>query len=197
MEKISKLCSKTIGVLNRLKFVLQLDIKVLLYNTLILLHINYCIMIWGYQRNRITSIPKKVMQIITLNTYNSHTEPLFKKLLKIEDRLKLQELKFYFKYIHKELPSYLLNWQIIPSINIHNYNNCVKDNIHTFRAKHEFAMKCLRHSLPHTINETPDAIKNKIYTHSLHGFILDIKTCLLNNYSDICTLSNCYICQLN
>ena len=57
------------------------------------------------------------MQIITLNAYNSHTEPLFKKLklLKIEDMLKLQELKFYFKYIHKQLPSYLQNWQIIPS----------------------------------------------------------------------------------
>ena len=165
-EKISNKCSKTIGVLNRLKYVLPLDIKVLLYKTLILSHINYCIMIWGYQRNRITSIQKKVMRIITLNRYNSHTEPLFKnlKLLKIEDMLKLQELKFYFKYIHKQLHSYLLNWEMIPSINIHNYNTRAKDNIHTFRAKHDFAMKCLRHSLPHTINETPDAIKNKIYS---------------------------------
>ena len=156
-------------------------------------------MIWGYQRNRTTSIQKQVMQIIILNTYNSHTEPLFKnlKLLKIEDMLKLQELQFYFKYIHKQLPSYLLNWQITPSINIHNYNTRAKENIHTFRTKHKFAMKCLRHSLPHTINETPDAIKNKIYTHSLHGFIIYIKTCLLNNYSDICTLSHCYICQQN
>ena len=137
------------------------------------------------------------MRIITLNAYNSHTEPLFKnlKLLKIEDMLKLQELKFYFKYIHKQLPSYLLNWQIIPSI--HNYNTSAKDNIHTFRAKHEFAMQCLRHSLPHTTNETLYAIKNKIYTHSLHRCIIDIKTCLLNNYSDICALSHCYICQLN
>ena len=33
--------------------------------------------------------------------------------MKIEDMLKLN----YFKYIHKQLPSYLLNWQIIPSIN--------------------------------------------------------------------------------
>ena len=67
--------------------------------------------------------------------------------------------------------------------------------IHTFRAKakHEFAMKCLRHSLPKTINETPDAIKNKIYTHSLHGFIIYIKTCLLNNYSDICTQIVTYV----
>ena len=117
------------------------------------------------------------MLIITLNTYNSHTEPFFKNLnlLKIEDMLKLQELQFYFKYIHNQLPSYLLNWQIIPSINIHNYNTRAIDNIHTFRTNHKFAMKCLRHSLPHTINETPDAIKNKIYTHSLHGFIIYIK----------------------
>ena len=55
-------CSKTIGVLNRLKCVLPLDIKVLLYNTLILSHINYCIMIWGYQRNRITSIQKTLCE---------------------------------------------------------------------------------------------------------------------------------------
>ena len=111
--------------------------------------------------------------------------------------LKLQELHFYVKYIHKQLPSYILNRQIISSINIHNYNTRAKDNIHTFTAKYQFAMKCLGHSLPHTINETPDAIKNKIYTHSLRGFIMYIQTCLLNNYSDMCTLSNCYICQLN
>ena len=61
-EKITNKCSKTIGVLNRLKYVLLLDIKVLLYNTLILSHINYCIMIWGYQRNIITSIQKRLCE---------------------------------------------------------------------------------------------------------------------------------------
>ena len=97
------------------------------------------------------------MQIITVKTYNSHTESHLKnlKLLKIEDMLKLQELQFVFKYIHKQLPLYLLNWQIIPNIDIHNYITRVKQNIHTFRANHEFAMKCLIHRLPHTINETP------------------------------------------
>ena len=43
-------------------------------------------------------------------------------------------------------------------------------------------MKCLRYSLPHTIN---DIIKNK-NTHSLHDFICYINIiCLLNNYSDM------------
>ena len=62
MEKISNKCSKTNAVLNRLKYVLSFDIKGLLYNTLILTHINYCIMIWGYQRNRITSIQKRLCE---------------------------------------------------------------------------------------------------------------------------------------
>ena len=51
-------------------------------------------------------IIKKAVRIITVNKYNSHTEPFKKKLnlLKIEDILKLQELKFRFKYIFKNLP---------------------------------------------------------------------------------------------
>ena len=63
---------------------------------------------------------KKSVQIITLSRYNAHTEPLFKNLnlLKVEDILKLQELKFYFRCIHKNLPAYLLNWPIVPNANI-------------------------------------------------------------------------------
>ena len=76
-EKISNKCSKTIGIPNRLKHVLPLEILIILYNTLILPHINYCIMIWRYQGNRLMKIQKKAVQIITLSKYNSHTEPLF------------------------------------------------------------------------------------------------------------------------
>ena len=61
----------------------------------------------------------KYVRIIILRGYNSHTEPHFKQLnlLKIEDQLKLQELNFYFNYIHRHLPVYLLNWQITPDVN--------------------------------------------------------------------------------
>ncbi len=42
---------------------------------------------------------QKAIWIITVSKYNVHTERLLKqtKLLKIEDILKLQELKFYYK----------------------------------------------------------------------------------------------------
>ena len=45
---------------------------------------------------------------MNLKKYNSHTEPLFKKLhmLKVEDIFKLIQLKFFYKFINKDLPDY-------------------------------------------------------------------------------------------
>ena len=172
-EKVANRCSKKIGVLNRLKYVLPLCIKTMLYNTLILPHITYGIMVWGYQRNRLNKIQKKAIRIITSNKYNSHTEPLFKQLnmLKLEDLLKLQQLKFYFKFNEGSLPVYLQNWDITPNARVHNYNTRELGCIHTFKVKHEFAKKCLKYNLPKLINDTPKRVKDKINTHSLKGFI--------------------------
>ena len=76
-ENICNKCTKMIGILNRLKYVLPLAIKIMLYNTLILPHINYCIMAWGYKGPRLLKIQKKAVRIITLSGYSSHSEPLF------------------------------------------------------------------------------------------------------------------------
>ena len=121
-EKSSNAYSKTISTLNKLKHVLSQQIKTLLYNSLIVPHINYCIMAWGFHTNRIIKLQKKALRIITLSNYNSHTEPLHKKLsmLKVDDILKLQQLKFYYKYIHNNLPVYLQNWRILFNYDIHN-----------------------------------------------------------------------------
>ena len=117
-------------------------------------------------------IQKKAVRIITLSKYNSHIEPLFKKLntLKVEDLLKLQELKFYYKYRHQNLTVYLLNWQITPNASFHNYNTRRTTELHTYRTKYEFAEKCLKYNLPHVINNIPDLVIDKIVTHSLKGF---------------------------
>ena len=65
----------------------------MLYNSLILPHINYCIMAWGYKGIRLLKIQKKAVRIITLSGYSTHSdcEPLFKQLnmLKIADQLRL------------------------------------------------------------------------------------------------------------
>ncbi len=35
---------------------------------------------------------------------------------------------------------------------------------------HEYAKKCIRYSIPNTINSTTSNIVDKIYTHSMQGF---------------------------
>ncbi len=73
-------------------------------------HLNYCILVWGYEHSRLNNTLKRVIRIINLSKYNDHTEPIFKKLklLKIEDILKLNEVKFYYKLQNEKRPAYFL-----------------------------------------------------------------------------------------
>ena len=95
-NNISNKISRTIGVLNKLTNILPQHIRTIIYNTLILPHLNYCILCWGFKCNRVFALEKKAVRIITCSKYNAHTEPLFKtvKLLKFTDLLKLRELHF-------------------------------------------------------------------------------------------------------
>ena len=126
-------------------------------------NMNYCIMAWGSQSERIYKVQKKAFRILTTSRYNSHTDPLFKRLnlLKITDLLRLQELKFYCKCMHNLLPSYMQDWQLPPNTSIHTHNTRRQHELHIFRTQHEFGKRCLRHNLPNTLNNTPALVKEK------------------------------------
>ena len=114
------------------------------------------------------------MTIITVSKYNAHTEPLFKSLdlLRVSDLFKLFQSKFYYKFLHKLLPSYFQMFPLLQRGQISRYTYVTRnrDALSTNRVKHEFAKHCLRHSIPRLINSIPDIIKHKLYTHSLSGF---------------------------
>ena len=63
IEKIAIKSSKIIGILNKLKYILPTQIQLVLYNTLLLPHINYCILSWGYKCDRITKIQKRAIRL--------------------------------------------------------------------------------------------------------------------------------------
>ena len=109
VEHFSNKCSKTIGVLNKLNYFVQLTVKLIVYNSLILPRLNYGIMTWGYKCDRINKLQKKAIRIVSLSKYNAHTEPIFKRLqlLKVADILKIQELKGYYIFMNNTLPRYL------------------------------------------------------------------------------------------
>ena len=199
IDKIANKISRTIGILNRQKHFLPLHSKLHIYSSLILSYINFGILSWGYQCERITKLQKKAVRIISLSKYNAHTEPIFKelKLLKVSDILKLQELKFFYRYQHKQLPTYHLELPFQANSFTHAYNTRQHHDIHQPLAKHEYAKKCLRFDLPRLINITPAIILDKVWTHSLQGFSWYIKQYTIQNYQETCNIENCYICSRN
>ena len=96
---IANKISRTVGVMNRLKNYILENALLTIYNTLIIPHLNYEILTWGFNSDRILKFQKKSVRSFTLSKYNAHTEPIYKtlKLLKINDIFKCQTLKFIYK----------------------------------------------------------------------------------------------------
>ncbi len=118
------------------------------------------------------------------------------------DILKLQQLKFYFKYSHNKLPTYFskpVNGSSPVSEDIFdlklNHNTRHKNKLHISHTNHSYEEKCLRHNIVDTINSTPNLILMKVHTHSLQGFTNYAKNVFLENYTDSCNIRNCYICN--
>ena len=176
---IANKISRTVVVINRLKNYIPQNVLLTIYNTLIIPHLNYGILQWGFNSDRILKIHKKAVRSITISKYNAHTEPIFKtlKLLKINDIFKCQTLKFCYKLIkfNGNLPAYFNygDWYSLIS-NIHCSNTRRPNKLFSYRTNRQFAKRCLRHEVVITFNNTPLSILNKIglHTHSINRFSL-------------------------
>jgi hypothetical protein len=95
-SKISKKISKTIGIMCKLKHLVPSNILLTIYNSLITPYLNYGLLPWATNMNRIFRLQKMPIGIITNSSFNCHTDPLFKvlNLLKVMDICVLQEYKF-------------------------------------------------------------------------------------------------------
>ena len=111
IEAISKKISRTLGIMTKIKQQLPLNALLNIYNALILPHLNYGLMIWGWKSKKLTSLQKRAVRIITKSHYRAHTTELFRKLnmLKIKDLCALQDYKFCFKFENSLLPHYFTN----------------------------------------------------------------------------------------
>ena len=168
-----------------------------LYCSLIQSQLNYCILVWGFECNRIEKVQKKSIRIITCSKYNAHTEPLLKnlQLLKVSDLFQLNILKFFYKLENARLPVYF-NSIVLKSLgDIHNHDTRFKSTIPSNNTRTQTADKCIRHILPSILNSTDDLITSKVYTHTYESFSNYIKQYYIKNYSTQCILQNCYICS--
>ena len=87
INEISNRISRVIGLLYKMQNMLPKNILLSLYNTLILPHINYCILSWGKESDSILLLQKRAIRAIASAGYRAHSEPLFKiyNVLKVTD----------------------------------------------------------------------------------------------------------------
>ena len=168
INKISSKISRTTGVLNRLKYVLPENVRKLLYCSLILPHMQYGILAWGFEHKLVDKLQKKAIRTIACAKYNAHTDPLFRKygILKCGDLFKRSALIFYYKYKQNTLPLFFLDF-IQQNADIHGYETRQSESIHHVKTKNSTTNKCIRNYLPTLISNTQKSILDKIHTHSL------------------------------
>ncbi len=174
------------GILNNLNHFVPLNAKLLIYSALISSYLNFGILAWGYKCDRIVKLQKRIVRIVSISKFNAHTEPIFKtlKLLKVKDILKLQELKFYYKYEHNKLPYYLAKLPLNMNTSIHNYETRTQHKIHMSKPNNEYAKICIRYDISTIVNNTPNNIIEKnTYTQPTRLFCL-YKTTLHTDISE-------------
>ena len=195
INKVACKIARTIGTINRLKRFLPQSILKMLYNSLILPHLNYGILTWGTKLGRLPKLQKWAIRTITNSKYNAHTEPLFKKLnlLKISDIYYINALKFHYKYQHDMLPTYFRNMFSSTRIQ-HDHFTRNRNTIQIGQSNTVAASISIRYNIPNIIQNAPTSIIDKVTTHSIDGFSRYSKLHILSSYKLQCDLQNCYIC---
>lgn len=173
LNKISVKIMKTIGILAKLKNFLPQNILLTLYNSLILPHINYGILCWGFvNTNRILKLQKKALRLITRAKINAHADPIFAnlKLLKIDDLFLRLLFKFSYLHHHQRLAVYLNNFQL-PRKNTGPETRFGK-NIRLPTHDKNYTRMCVRYGMIQLLNSTSRPTKpNKLNTNT---FVLDV-----------------------
>ena len=189
VQHVSIQISRMIGLMYRLKYIYPQSILLMIYNTFIVPHFNYCLLIWGAkisEGHRLHLLQKKALRIITNNDYIAHTEPICKnlRLLKVIDMHRITIWKFYYKLMRDELPVYFETMKpVLPELN-HRYE-IRNPKFHLPVTNHEFANQLIQYQLIECLNKEVDVllITSKVQTHSFHGYKLYLKNQVINSYN--------------
>ena len=157
-------------------------------------HLNYGILLWGFECEKIFKLQKKAIRILTNSQYLAHTNPLFRneKILKVEDIFRLHCYKLFYAYIHNKLP---INLSEFFKLDVNNSNQLT---LEYFDVVDIYGKKRIKYFLPHMINNSPRAIIDKVMTHSLPSYKFYAKQLMLNEYDcSPCVDLNCYACRRN
>ena len=173
-------------------------------------HINYELLLWSTKVYELEHQQKKAVRTIKNNHLLAHSEPLLKNLglLNVHDLYHIQILKFYYKLVHSELPSYFNRYSpVFRNENRHDHGYTlqlgVRPLIRAPQVHHVFAEATVLYQTVKFINQINiheprilDIINNK--THSCFGLGYFATQTYLQKYSYTCNIDIeiCYSCRL-
>ena len=138
---------------------------------------------------------KKAIRIITNSNFIAHTEYLLKEfeVLKMTNVLSLAILKFYSKLMSNQLPTYVTVMKpTLPQV-------CTRYEIrkpvyHLPNVRHTFAEQSLRYCLVKHLNTEGECV-DLVHSMSFLNYKVIIKNEMIHNYSAVCTIRGCYVCE--
>jgi len=164
---IAKKVAKNIGIISRIRHVLQRPILVNLYNTLILPYLSYCNIVWASNYHshltRLTILQKRIVRIICGLKYNQSTRMYFMKLriMSLLNINKMQTGVFMYRFKHRLLPeTFANNFQL--NTDVHCYYTRSYNKYHKVYARtktRQFSISyrgpCVWNSLPIPLTNVP------------------------------------------
>ena len=196
IHKIITKVSQTIGIIGRAKTFMNETQLTMLYNTMVLPHLQYCLINWGNfrldsnvrLRNKLLGLQKCLMRIICNSNRMSHADPLFNRLnaLKIDDLYEQTIRMFSYKLSRNMLPQ-AISSMFTKASHAHNTRNA-KSNLfvmHSHRRSIKgIAPKCWN-SLPLELKKSP----------SISSFKSRSKTSYIATYGAFsCQVKHCKSC---
>ena len=99
---------KYTGVLKRLSTILPQYALRMIYHSIIHSHLNYHILAWGSEMQRLELSQKRIIRIIAGAGYLPHTDPLYKKLgiCKLTHSHQMKLVTLYHRHFNGTVPKY-------------------------------------------------------------------------------------------
>ena len=183
VNHISKKISKTLGVLNKTRDVFPPNIRLMLYNSLILPYINYGITSWhccpAYNRNKIAMLQRKAIRLIRNLGPRANTGQHFSALdtLPVDKMFEFQVGQFAFKTVIEGQNSEF--YYIVEDNTIrHRYNSRLIGTLRLPRVDKEKCRNSMEYKFVETWNNIPEQIRN---SESTSSFKANFKRFLLAN----------------
>ena len=204
LTKIGNEISRVIGLLHKLKHIFPSYILRMIYNSLILPHMNYSLLAWGANCHSIELLQKKAVRVINFKSPLAHTEPILKDMdqLKLPDMYTCHLIKLYYKLYRNKLPAYFEKF--IPEYG-ESQHDLRHNNIRLPAIRCEYEKMNAKFQMHYRLREFANPSRPPLYptvhidmdtlSQSLTRFSKYIKSQFISSYSFHCTINDCYTCQ--